>query len=228
MPLKSDLTFDKYQKAVYDGTNPTSFPEYLIPSDALDILTEPKENWETRFAAGGKSAKTTRSQLQTEQKDAARVAYEPLFSSFVLSYVKNNPKIPVDAKIAMYIHIDSRTRKKTVSPNSVPIIFKKNTNVSHHVEVFYKDSEAANGHAKPHATDVCQLYVFIIEKDKDGHDVLPLSIDDYWFAGDSSDYHKSLKFEMKDGGKEVLILPRWKNKEGEGSFGPETSATIPR
>ena len=76
--------------------------------------------------------------------------------------------------------------------------------------------------------DVCQMYIFIIEKDKDGNNILPTTKADYWFAGDSSDYHINLGFDIKDGGKEVYILPRWSNPEGNGDFGKQVILTIPR
>ncbi|MEI6815787.1 MAG: hypothetical protein WCL14_04185 [Bacteroidota bacterium] len=224
---KSDFIFNRNQKAVYLGTDPATHPLFLIPTPAHDALSEPKGEWELKYAAGGKIVKTTRSEIATEQKDAARLAYEPLMSAYVASYVKNNPKIPVDDKIAMYVHIDNHSHVKTVKPTSTPVVFKTNTNVSLTVELFYKDSEALTGHAKPHKEDVCQMYIFIVELDKDGHEILPVSRSEYIFADDSSDYHISLEFELIHVGKKVLILPRWKNSEGAGSFGKEVILTIP-
>ncbi len=224
---KSDFIFNRNQKAVFDGTNPLTHPLYLIPTPAHDALSEPKGEWELKYAAGGKIVETTRSQIATEQKDAARMAYEPLLSSYVSSYVKNNPKIPVEDKIAMYVHIDNHSHVKTVKPTTTPVVFKTNTNVARHIELFYKDSEALTGHAKPHKEDLCQMFIFIIEVDKDGHEILPTSERDYHYAAESSDYHVNLAFEMVDAGKKVSIFPRWKNSMGDGDFGPEVVRTIP-
>ncbi len=228
MPGVSDFIFNRDQKAVYDGTEPGAHPGYLIPVPAHDEMTAPKNEWESRYLVGGKPVKTVRSQIETQQKDAARDNYQPKFNAYVVSYVKNNQKIPVEDKIAMYIHIDNHSRTKTVAPTTEPAVFKSNTNVSLAIEMFYKDSEAATGHAKPHKEDVCQMYIFIIEKDKDGNNILPTTKADYWFAGDSSDYHINLGFDIKDGGKEVYILPRWSNPEGNGDFGKQVILTIPR
>ncbi len=225
---KTNFIFDRNQKAIYDGTAPILHPAYLIPMDEYAKLTEPKDDWEEKYLVGNKLNWKIRNSIDVENMDASRKNYEPKMSAFVMAYVKFNPKIPVEAKIAMYIHIGSHSRKKMVKPNSVPLIFKVNSNVSLVVELFYKDSEANTGHAKPHIGDVCQMYIFIIEKDKDGKDILPKTLEDYHYAGDSSDYHISLPFNIKDGGKEAYVLPCWKNNEGKGDFGTRTSVTIPR
>ena len=223
----SDAIFNRNQKAVFDGTNTTTHPTYLIPIDERNALIEPKAEWELRYAAGGLPVKTLRSEIETEQKDAARIIYEPLMSAYVLSFVKNNPAIPVEAKIAMYIHIDNHSRTATVRPTTIPVVFKVDLNVSRVIELFYKDSAAATGHAKPHKEDVCQMYVFVIEKDSEGHDILPTLDSQYRYLGDSSDYHISLHFEIPDAGKQVIIRPRWKNSEGAGEFGAQVVRTIP-
>ena len=219
----TEAEFNKKQHAVIAGCA-ANLVEFNIPNEAYDPLLPLQEQYEEKYVLGCNAAKQTRSKIDVANLVIAHKALKKPFNIFVRSYVKYNIKISNDLKNKWNVHIDSDSRTKTGLPQSFPRRTKVDLNTPSHVIIGFKDS----GKSSAAERGVVQAWIFIVNVDKDGHDILPASDEDYKYVCDGKEQKVKVKCKLKDGGKEMMVKLCYKNHVGQGEFGPVITATIPR
>jgi len=227
---KSDTAFDLKQDAVFTVTR-DNMVDWAIPADEHEKLVIPMGKWIAAFAVGGEAQKLKRTPLQTETKTLARGVLEPVMNDFVAAWVKNNPKIPDEKKIEMYVHIDTGSYHHNVAPTTFPVDTNVNTGTPNQITVDMKDSEAT-GAGKPAGVLRIESWVFISEavaKDGEVTYTSPASDADYYHHGnDASEMKATTKFDSADAGKGVYIKHAYSNNVGRGPLGRAVITVIPK
>ncbi|MEI6816880.1 MAG: hypothetical protein WCL14_09745 [Bacteroidota bacterium] len=220
---RTDSEFYAYQGNVVDGVT-GHLVEFSIPADELAPVVVLKIIYEEKYALGSHDMADVRSDNDIHNLQIAKREYTLVFNSFVSSNVKNNKKISDFLKNEWGVHIDSTVRVATEVCSTFPVGSKVDTNTPSHVKIEFKDS----GHSSKADRGVCQSWVFVVELDKDGHEILPVSDDDYRYSCDSNTDKIDLKCKLVDGGKKMLVKLCYKNNVGKGEYGPKLTVTIPR
>lgn len=228
---KTDEEFNNDVTNIYNGTDPTSFPDLGIVVAERNKLTAPFEDWVPKYAAGGEiPAGDNRSKNQIAYKTRARIVLEPVVNHFVKVNIKNNVLISDETKILWNVHIDSGTRHRIgEGPSEFPVVVETDKNTPLHIKLRQKANTSTGSFAHPSDVSRCDAFVYIYYNP--GTPPVPTpdptSAGQFIKTAESTDDWIDIAFTLAEKGLRVKILLEYFNAKGNGASSEIIDTFVP-
>jgi hypothetical protein len=196
----------------------TDGPGWGVPAGTITDVTNAKTDWTPKYAAGRDEADPT--SAQRKAKNDSRKAYTTLIRSVVNQYLKNNPAVTNDERIALGITVPDTTRTRVPVPDHAPKhAIDKIDHLFHKLRI--TDPANPTSRKKPEGVARINVYRYI------GEQSASPQLSEYSFLGASTKFLYTSSFEDTLIGKKAWYITQYENTRGErGPVSTAVSATI--
>ncbi|EIQ00536.1 hypothetical protein OpiT1DRAFT_05082 [Opitutaceae bacterium TAV1] len=193
------------------------FATYGLTSEEFDTLIGPQDAWRTAWAKVLNPA--TNTSLATQDKKAARAAYEADLRAFVKRYLIANPAVTNAEREGLGLPVYKDGRTPSPVPTTYPD-FTIDTTILRQLTIHFREHGKKTS-AKPDGIHGAEILWAIL-------DTAPASLNDLTRSGFDTHSPFTLTFDENQRGKIVYFALRWENTRGDkGPWSPITHAVIP-
>ena len=209
--------FNEFQ-AEFEELLVSDGPGWGVPPGKITDVSNARLDWEPKYAAGKDEADPKSSQRQT--KNDARKAYTALIRSVVNQYLRNNPAVENDDRVALGLNVPDTTRTRKPVPDHAP---KQTVDKIDHLLHKLRITDPANPSSRKKPEGVARINVYRFIGEQSATPVLA----EYTFVGASTKFLYKSSFEDTQIGKKAWYISQYENTRGErGPVSVPVSATI--
>lgn len=216
---KPDADFDQFQNEIYAAAG-DNLAEWGIPTEVYDALKPFRDAWIAAWALA--KDKDDRTSKQVQDKEDARIAYDPVLRQFIQQWLIRNPKVSNGELTSLALKRRPKTNSKVPPPGTWPVVTVKPGH-GNQLKLFFRQETSEAGtkqSGKPEGVDRCEFYY------KVGGNA-PATYKDCPEIGSTGKSPLVLSFATDQAGLKVYGFARWVNTTNQpGPWTPAYFATV--